>query len=74
MDTKLLIIGGLHGGVTAAARARRPVDIAGFAAANILKGDVEQIAWNDLPDLDCEQDVLIDLRNPGELTQEGTVL
>ena len=64
---------GVAGGVTAAAR-RRTVNIAGFAAANILKGDVEQIAWNDLPDLDCEQDVLIDLRNPGELTQEGTVL
>ncbi len=53
--------------------AKDPVNIAGFAAANILKGDVEQIVWNDLPGLDCELDVLIDLRNPGELAQEGTM-
>ena len=44
--------------------AKDPVNIAGYASANILKGDVEQIVWADLPGLDPEQDVLIDLRNP----------
>ncbi len=29
--------------------AKDPVNIAGYAAANILKGDVEQIVWNELP-------------------------
>ena len=32
--------------------AKDAVNIAGFAAANILKGDVDQILWNQLPDLD----------------------
>ena len=50
-----------------------PVNIAGYAAANILKGDVEQIVWSELPLLDPEKDVLIDLRNPDELLLEGTI-
>ncbi|MGD0232593.1 MAG: rhodanese-like domain-containing protein [Syntrophorhabdales bacterium] len=53
--------------------AKDPVNVAGFAAANILKGDVEQIVWNDLPALDPEKDVLVDLRNPPEPAKEGTV-
>ncbi len=53
--------------------AKDPVNIAGYAAANILKGDVEQILWNELLDLDPKKDVLIDLRNPPELLREGTI-
>ena len=53
--------------------AKDPVNIAGFAAANVLKGDVEQIVWNDLPGLDCDNNILIDLRNPGELAADGTM-
>jgi NADPH-dependent 2,4-dienoyl-CoA reductase/sulfur reductase-like enzyme/rhodanese-related sulfurtransferase len=53
--------------------AKDPVNIAGFAAANILKGDVEQVVWKDLPGLAVEGDVLIDLRNPEELTREGVI-
>jgi NADPH-dependent 2,4-dienoyl-CoA reductase/sulfur reductase-like enzyme/rhodanese-related sulfurtransferase len=53
--------------------AKDPVNIAGYAAANILKGDVEQIVWSELADLDPEKDVLIDLRNPPELPREGTI-
>jgi NADPH-dependent 2,4-dienoyl-CoA reductase/sulfur reductase-like enzyme/rhodanese-related sulfurtransferase len=53
--------------------AKDAVNIAGFAAANILKGDVDQILWNQLPELDPEKDVLIDLRNPAELRQEGSI-
>jgi rhodanese-related sulfurtransferase len=53
--------------------AKDPVNIAGYAAANLLKGDVEQIVWSELPLLDPEKDVLIDLRNPHELLLEGTI-
>jgi rhodanese-related sulfurtransferase len=53
--------------------AKDPVNIAGYAAANILKGDAEQIVWSELPDLDPQKDVLIDLRNPPELLREGTI-
>ncbi len=51
--------------------AKDPVNIAGYAAANLLKGDVEQILWSDLPLLDREKDVLIDVRNLSELDREG---
>ena len=50
--------------------AKDPVNIAGFTAANILKGDVDQILWDRLPELDPEKDVLIDLRNPAELNKK----
>lgn len=53
--------------------AKDPVNIAGFAAANILKKDVEQVIWKDLPDLAEKGEVLIDLRNPGELKQDGII-
>jgi NADPH-dependent 2,4-dienoyl-CoA reductase/sulfur reductase-like enzyme/rhodanese-related sulfurtransferase len=53
--------------------AKDPVNIAGFAAANILKGDVDQIVWNELADLDSEDEVLIDLRNPAELKRDGVI-
>jgi NADPH-dependent 2,4-dienoyl-CoA reductase/sulfur reductase-like enzyme/rhodanese-related sulfurtransferase len=53
--------------------AKDPINIAGYAAANILKGDVEQIVWNELPDLCDKDDVLLDVRNAGELKSEGTM-
>jgi NADPH-dependent 2,4-dienoyl-CoA reductase/sulfur reductase-like enzyme/rhodanese-related sulfurtransferase len=53
--------------------AKDPVNIAGYVAANILKGDVEQIVWNELPGLDPEKDILIDLRNPAEVQREGSI-
>ena len=53
--------------------AKDPINIAGYAAANILKGDVEQIVWSELPDLCDEDDVLLDVRNAGELKSEGTM-
>jgi NADPH-dependent 2,4-dienoyl-CoA reductase/sulfur reductase-like enzyme len=53
--------------------AKDPVNIAGFAAANILKGDVEQVVWKDLPALLEKGEILIDLRNPGELKHDGVM-
>jgi len=53
--------------------AKDPVNIAGFVAANILKGDVRNINWNELLDLDPDTDVLIDLRSKDELKQAVTI-
>lgn len=53
--------------------AKDPINIAGYAAANILKGDVEQIVWNELPELCDEDDVLLDVRNAGEIESDGTM-
>jgi len=53
--------------------AKDPINIAGFVAANILKGDVENINWDELGDLDREKDILIDLRNQDELDTAGVI-
>ncbi len=53
--------------------AKDPVNIAGFVAANILKGDLEIINWNQIGDLDRDRDVLIDLRNTDELDTSGVI-
>jgi len=53
--------------------AKDPVNIAGFAAANILKGDVEQIVWNQLGQVDPAAEVLLDLRNAPELRHDGRI-
>jgi NADPH-dependent 2,4-dienoyl-CoA reductase/sulfur reductase-like enzyme/rhodanese-related sulfurtransferase len=53
--------------------AKDPVNIAGFVAANILKGDVENTYWQELEDLDSNECVLIDLRTKKELEKIGTI-
>jgi len=53
--------------------AKDPVNIAGFVAANILKGDLEIINWNQIGDLDRDRDILIDLRNTDELDTSGVI-
>lgn len=53
--------------------AKDPINIAGFAAANILKGDVEQIVWNELSGPDCENEIVLDIRGAAELAAEGSV-
>ncbi len=47
--------------------ARDPLNIAGFMAVNILRGDVESIDWNEVEKLDHEKNVLVDVRDPEEL-------
>ncbi|MFC1840433.1 rhodanese-like domain-containing protein [Thermodesulfobacteriota bacterium] len=51
--------------------AKDPVNIAGFVAANILKGDLEKINWDNLRDIDPEDEILIDLRDKEELDESG---
>lgn len=48
--------------------AKDPVNMAGFVAANILKGDVHIIHWHDIKNLDREKTSLIDVRTAGEYT------
>ena len=53
--------------------AKDPVNVAGFVAANLLKGDLDTINWIEMGTLDREKDVLIDLRNKDELEVSGAI-
>lgn len=49
--------------------AKDPVNIAGFAAANVLRGDVDVVAWDEIPGLQSEGALLVDVRTPDEVKQ-----
>lgn len=49
--------------------AKDPVNILGYAALNVLEGNVESVQWNEVDELVESGDFLIDVRNPGELKQ-----
>lgn len=52
--------------------AKDPVNIAGYVAHNIIKGDMEIISWKEM--LNAPQDVtILDVRNPEELEDCGTI-
>jgi NADPH-dependent 2,4-dienoyl-CoA reductase/sulfur reductase-like enzyme/rhodanese-related sulfurtransferase len=53
--------------------AKDPVNVAGFVASNLLKGDVRNINWSEIKDLDPEKDILIDLRDKRELNESGYI-
>jgi NADPH-dependent 2,4-dienoyl-CoA reductase/sulfur reductase-like enzyme/rhodanese-related sulfurtransferase len=53
--------------------AKDPVNIAGFVAANILKGDMEITQWNEFSDLVAQGAVLLDLRTKFELKHAGKI-
>jgi len=53
--------------------AKDPINIAGFVAANILKGDVENVTWRELASLDRDENILVDLRNKDELEKSGVI-
>jgi NADPH-dependent 2,4-dienoyl-CoA reductase/sulfur reductase-like enzyme/rhodanese-related sulfurtransferase len=53
--------------------AKDPVNIAGFVAANILKGDAITINWDELKGIDSENEILIDLRDKRELDESGFI-
>jgi NADPH-dependent 2,4-dienoyl-CoA reductase/sulfur reductase-like enzyme/rhodanese-related sulfurtransferase len=50
--------------------AKDPVNIAGFVASNLLKGDVENVYWHDLY---AEENVLVDVRSSEEIEENGAV-
>lgn len=53
--------------------AKDPVNVAGFVAANILKGDMDVIHWNEIDQAVKDGAVLIDLRTREELEALGTI-
>lgn len=52
--------------------AKDPVNMAGYVASNILKGDSVIIHWHDIKKLDREKNILIDVRTPEEYSL-GTI-
>ncbi|MEJ2724226.1 MAG: FAD-dependent oxidoreductase [Deltaproteobacteria bacterium] len=54
--------------------AKDPVNIAGFVAANILKGDVQVVHWNELDGLNRNENVLLDVRTLEEVKGTGTIM
>ena len=53
--------------------AKDPVNIAGFVAANLIKGDVENVYVKDLTDLNQDEYGLIDLRTKMEVKHLGSI-
>ena len=53
--------------------AKDPINICGFVAANILKGDMEIAHWSELDALQKNGEVLIDLRTQFELNHMGKI-
>ena len=47
--------------------ARDPINIIGFLAGNMLRGDLETIDWNQVNNLDPDKNVFLDVRDPEEL-------
>ena len=47
--------------------AKDPVNIAGFVAGNILKGDMEVVFWDDMENLNTKDYVLLDVRTDIEV-------
>ncbi|GAB4118044.1 MAG: CoA-disulfide reductase [Candidatus Caldatribacteriota bacterium] len=52
--------------------AKDPVNMAGYVAANLLKGDSEIIHWHEIEKLDPADSMLIDVRTPEEYSL-GTI-
>ena len=46
---------------------RDPVNIVGFLAGNMLRGDLKSINWNEVDGMDRDQNVFLDVREPEEL-------
>ncbi|MDH4205918.1 MAG: FAD-dependent oxidoreductase [Desulfobacteraceae bacterium] len=53
--------------------AKDPINICGFVAANILKGDMEIAHWSELDALEKNGAILIDLRTQFELIRVGKI-
>ncbi|MDY6824952.1 MAG: FAD-dependent oxidoreductase [Thermodesulfobacteriota bacterium] len=51
--------------------AKDPVNIAGYVATNILKGDVEVLHWHELESFAEGEYMLLDVRSPEEVSEQG---
>ncbi len=47
---------------------RDPVNIIGFLAGNMLRGDLKSINWDDVDKMDRNQNIFLDVRDPEELS------
>lgn len=47
--------------------AKDPVNMAGFAAENILNGDQDVVLWREIKDLDMDQSIILDVRETIEV-------
>jgi len=45
------------------------VNVVGFVASNMLRGDVKTIDWDEVASLDRARDLILDVRGPDELTR-----
>ncbi len=46
---------------------RDVVNVAGFTASNLLRGDVDVISWDEIDGLDLQNTTILDVRDPEEL-------
>ncbi|MFO8164567.1 MAG: FAD-dependent oxidoreductase [Thermodesulfobacteriota bacterium] len=53
--------------------AKDPINVAGFVAGNILKGDVQIVHWDELEELDMDTYQLLDVRTWEEVKQTGII-
>ncbi len=53
--------------------AKDPVNMAGFVASNMMKGDVKKVDWTQYNELDPETDVMLDVRDKEELEESGSI-
>lgn len=52
--------------------AKDPVNMAGFTAENILKGEMPELMWHEIKDIDFSKTTLLDVRTKGE-NSRGTI-
>jgi len=53
--------------------AKDPVNVAGFHAVNILKGDVKCVHWHQLKGFENECTVIVDVRTKKEFEEDGAI-
>lgn len=53
--------------------AKDPINIAGFAAANIVRGDMKVVQWRDYENLKNSNSILVDLRSAKEIEKAGAI-
>jgi len=54
--------------------AKDAVNVAGLVAGNILEEEVKVLHWNELSDLNMQENVLLDVRTSDEVKQTGTIM
>jgi NADPH-dependent 2,4-dienoyl-CoA reductase/sulfur reductase-like enzyme/rhodanese-related sulfurtransferase len=53
--------------------AKDPINMAGFVAANIIRGDMDIIHWRDREEFETNHTVLIDVRSAEEIEESGAI-